>query len=287
MRWLAATLICALSAGLAMAEPGAGPTGSDVAFHASLNTSSAKMYTINKFGEAADLDTHVTDVWEGVSVGAADVWVPPNAARIHSIASTSDVDSDTGGAIAQGAGMRTVRVFGLTSWTDAAETIETVIMDGTDGTDTANAYVIIHRMYGVTWGAGGVNAGIIKATAASDSTITAGIAVGNNQTRMAIYGLSSTMRLLVSRFYVSVSRFGTAGTATGNVLYMSDPATNAAANTAWGHKQDMDAAVGGPWDRGFLERKTFNGPGIIKLQMTGSANNMMALGEFDGIIVRD
>ena len=276
-----------IGARLAIAAPGTGPAGSDVSFHASLNNPNAKMYTINKFGDSDDLDDHATDIWDGADIGSTDVWVPPTQARLHEITSTSDVDSDTGGAIAQGAGMRTIKVYGLTSWTDSAETTEIVVMDGTDGTDTVNAYVIIYRMAGITWGAGGLNAGTVVATAATDATITAGIVIGNNNTHMAIYGISSTMKLRVSQFYAFLSRLGASGTATGHVLFMMDPANNAADNTAWSHIQHFGIAIGVPWIRTFSEPKMFNGPGIIKVQMIGSVVNMMAIAEFDGVVIRD
>jgi hypothetical protein len=144
---------------------------------------------INKFGRNIDIDTVTTeDVWDG---GGA--WVPPTAARIHDLSSTSG--NDTGA----GAGAQTVFVEGLDA--AGADQSETVTMAGVGNAPTANAYTMIHRMYVLAAGASGQNDGVITATAQVDGTVTAQMAVGNSQTLMAIYQVPASRTGFITGFY--------------------------------------------------------------------------------------
>ena len=244
--------------------------------------------TVNKFGKATDCDNGIpTDIWDGADgATSTDIWVPPTAARVHTIVSSSDVDSDAGGSVAQGAGARTVRISYLPDW-DTAETTADVVLDGTTGV-TMPAAVMIHRMRVLTWGANGVNAGIIKATAATDTTITAMIAIGENQTQMCIYGIPSTQKLRVGRMRCDiVSGLGQTRDLDGEVLFMPDPATNAATNTAWVHKEHFTSVESNaPWIRDYGDTpKKFDGPGILKLQVSTNTNDTAVIATFDGWLV--
>jgi len=240
-------------------------------------------YKVNKFGEAIDCNADAaTDVWDGADGSTStDVWVPPNAARTHAIVSTSTDDDNTSGT-----GMRTVKVYGLTSW-DTKETSEIVILDGTDAVDTANDYVIIHRMHGVTWGTGGQNAGIIKATAATDSTITAAILATQNQTQMIIYGIPSTQTLYIKSMHASlVKDTGASAKADGELLVMPNADDNAAANTAWVNKENFLFEEGlPPWSHYYDPVKTVAGPAIIKIQVTADTIASKAIASFDAYVI--
>ena len=248
--------------------------------------------TVNKFGEALDCDSGIaTDVWDGADGSTStDIWVPPTAARVHAIVSTSDVDSDTGGSVAQGAGVRTIRLYGLTDW-DTAESSEIVVMDGTTAVNTASSYVIIHRMKALTWGANGVNTGVITATAATDGTVTAAItteASHKNQTQMLIYGVPSTQKLRVKKFMASlVKSTGSTQRGDGEVLTMRDPGTNAGDNTAWTNKENfllVEAAL--PWTHDYKNiPKKFNGPCIVKIQVTANSNDCKVIAAMDAFLV--
>jgi len=240
---------------------------------------------VNKFGETTNADSGTaTDVWDG-SVTTA-IWVPPTAARVHAIASTSDVDSDTGGVVAQGAGLRTVKIYGLKTW-GTAESSETVVMDGTTAVNTANSYVIIHRMHGVTWGANGVNTGVITATAATDATVTAQITAAQNQTQMMIYGVPSTQTIQIGKLIAQVvDGTGVTARANGEVLMMTDPATDVANNTAWTNKENFTAIEGqNPWTHEYEVPKSCTGPCIVKMQVTSNANNTVVIAAMDAYIV--
>ena len=134
----------------------------------------AKYHAVAKFGRNPDVDTGTEDIW---SQGGT--WVPPTAARVHAIVSSSTDDAPAG------TGALTVSVNGLDG--SYAEVTETVTLNGTSAVNTANSYVIIHRMIVLTAGSGGTNAGTITATAATDATVTASIQAAKGQTQMAIY----------------------------------------------------------------------------------------------------
>ena len=292
MRFLAiVTLLSIVFTSPAAAEPtwNGGPLPRDFSTDASLGLVPGYR-TENKFGQTDNLDAALTDIWDGstveiIALGGSIVWVPPTQARFHAIVSSSLADSDVGGENAQSTGMRTIDVTGLETWTSTAPTTETVILDGTTAVNTSNSYVIIYRMEGMTWGSGGVNAGSVTATATGDGTITAAITIGNNQTQMLIYGISSTMRLRVSDFRASlIKTTGAALRATGEVMWMTDPATNAANNTAWTNREHFEVTTDVRWFRPYDPPKKFNGPGILKIQMIGSTTDIDVISSFDGNI---
>jgi len=236
-------------------------------------------YPVNKFGKSENIDNGIpTDIWDAA---AQPIWLAPTAARIHAIVSTSDVDGKTGAPTAAGA--RTVQVYGLVDW-DTAETSEVVTLDGTTPVNTANSYVIIHRMKVLTSGASGPNVGTISATAAVDATITAYIQIGVGQTLMAIYGIPSTQKAYMTGFYCSLERASPVGAdIEGTVLYSMDVENTP---TIFLVKHVWTQTVGGA-DMGhhWNPYKQFPGPGIIKLQGSSDANNTIADAGFDLILV--
>lgn len=239
---------------------------------------------INKFGHATDCDLNTpTDIWDGADgVLSTDIWVPPTTARTHQIKSSSENDA------AAGSGVRTLKVYGLTDW-DTPEINETVTLNGTNDVATTNDYVIIHRMQAQTWGAGGVAAGNITATADTDATITAIIPASNNQTEMLIYGWSSKEDLYMcqirSRLYGGPA---TTVTVTGDVYVMPDPGTNAVNNTAWVNKENLSMTGNErEWRHQYCVPRKFPGPGILKMQVVSNTNNIACVGTFDGIVLRN
>ena len=167
---------------------------------------------VNKFGKAIDVDLATpTDVWDGADgVTSTDIWVPPTVARTHDIASTDA--NDDGDPV--GTGARTINIQGLDSnWILQSEDIT---LNGTSNVATANTYHRIFRMKVLTVGSGGVNAGIITATAQTDATVTAAIQAGNNQTLMAIYTVPADKKAYVTNMYASFSA-STPATVTGSV----------------------------------------------------------------------
>jgi len=231
---------------------------------------------INKFGQAADVDTSLTDLWDGADgVTSTKIWVAPTTARIHSLVSAHADDDNPAGA-----GMRTVRVYGLQTW-DSVETSEVVAMNGVASVPTINAYVIIHRMQGVTYGANATNTGVIKATAATDATVTAAILAGNGQTLMAIYGVSSKQQLFVKALSGSVLRTGGAASVDYG-LWAQERADQS--DTGFNIKERFQVTDTSPHKEHFTVPKTYDGPCIVKLQAISSRINTQVTGGFDAFV---
>lgn len=236
---------------------------------------------VNKFGETTNADSGVdTDVWDGANpTDDDDIWLAPTAARIHTIQSTSANDT-TGGT-----GANSVQVFYLPDW-DTAETSETITGNLNAGIAMANAAVIIHRMQVIPQANSTTsNVGTITATAAVDGTVTAQIQPGEGQTQMAIYGIPSTQTALMTQFYGSVLR-ANAATAFADFSLLFNPSPNI--NTVvFLNKHSLGAQTTGqnPYRHKFDPYNKFTGPGILKLQVNGSADNLTVSGGFDLILV--
>jgi len=146
-----------------------------------------------KFGRHSDVDTGAAeDIWDGNSA-----WTPPTTARVHNIASSSANDT------AAGTGARTITVIGLNG--SFVVTTENITLNGISNVPTVNSYVIIYRMFVLTAGSGGTNAGNITATAQTDATLTAQISTGLNQTLMAIYQIPAGFTGYLARYYASMN----------------------------------------------------------------------------------
>ncbi|KKL61194.1 hypothetical protein LCGC14_2197790, partial [marine sediment metagenome] len=236
--------------------------------------------SINKFGRNIDIDNNaVADIWDGGHSGDESlIWVAPTQARPHTIA--SDSGSDTSG----GVGLRTLRVYGLTSWT-SKEVTEDVTMDTGSPPVTTFSYVIIYRMHGLTWGATNVNVGTVTATAVTDGTVTAKIRPSMGQTQMAIFGIPSTQTAYVGRPYANVNK---AGGATGEVdvslLYNPIPETQLT-NFLTRHTFGLLTAGTSAFLIPYWVPKVFEGPGILKIQVTSGKDNMDVSAGFDFMLV--
>lgn len=161
---------------------------------------------VEKFGRNEDVDTGgFEDVWDG---GAA--WAAPTEARVHDLTSSSANDADAG------SGARTVQVYGLDASGELAN--EIVTLNGTANVATAGTYTMIHRMIVRSAGTLEWNAGTVKATAQTDSTVTAQIQPNNNQTLMAIYQIPSDKTGYITRWYGTMNRAVTTGAANARLL---------------------------------------------------------------------
>lgn len=234
---------------------------------------------LNKFGQANDCDTGVlTDLWDGANgVLSTDLWVPPTTARRHDITSSSTSDDGTG---IPGTGMQSVRISGLTSWS-SAEVSEDVTLNGTANVATANSYVIIHRMYGLTWGSAGNNVGNITATAQTDGTITAAILATNNQSLMAIYGVPSIQDLYITRMYATVQR---SSTARADIKLLVNTTPDVDEDGGWRLFQRMQAFAYAHLQRDLYPPIKCEGPCIIKMNADASTTNVEVAGMFDGFL---
>lgn len=158
--------------------------------------------SLNKFGRNIDIDAAASeDIWD-----AGGTWPEWATAGFVKLISTSA--NDTIG----GTGLRTVAIFGLNQ--DTVAVSDTLTLLGTDSTAASNnRYIIVYRMFGLTAGSGGVNAGNITATNVSTASVGAQISTGYNQTLMAIYMVEKGHTLFLKSYYASMNRSVTSGSA--------------------------------------------------------------------------
>lgn len=249
-------------------------------------------FSVNKFGSSSNVDQTPTDVWDHAS---QNIWLAPTSAQTHQIISTSDADSDTGGTVAQGAGARTIRVYGLQDW-DTAETSEDIIMDGTatgvNSVDTVNSYVIIHRMKVLTTGSVGpfANVGTISAIANGDGTTTAQILAIKGQTQMAIFGIPSTQKFYMYNFAASIAHTSAApatADSAGIIIFQSTDIENNPTVFTFKHTASIQDNGLTTLDEPFPVPKIFEGPCIIKIAMVASKDDAFCDASFDGILVNN
>lgn len=234
----------------------------------------------NKFGVTLDADVGVlTDLWDNSATTR--VWVAPTQARTHQIKS-SDAGDD-GSPV--GVGARTIRIWGLKTWS-LAETSEDIIMNGTTDVPTANTYVIIHRMRVLTKGGTNSNVGVITATADTDNGITAQINAGLGQTEMAILGIPDTQVAYVTGWRTSSLKATTALTAEIDLLFNPEP------NAELLHfliKDNLGLETAGTSHaaHNFRPYLKLAGPGIIKLRANADKANSVISGGMDVIRVNN
>jgi len=241
-------------------------------------------FAVNKFGRSTNVDNGVsTDIWDAADVTTNQaIWLAPTAARLHDIA--SDSTSDDGSPV--GVGARTLKIYGLQTWS-SVETNETITMDGTTNVTTANSYVIIHRMVVITWGATSVNVGTITATAQTDATLTAQISPSKGQTEMAIYGIPTSQKFYMYSFYVYYNKSaGVSGAIDSSILCNSAPNS---ITTRYITKHTQGGVIDGTSGivHDFKVPKIFEGPCIIKIQSVSSVNNVDVSAGFDGILINN
>lgn len=223
--------------------------------------------TVNKFGRNPDVDTAAAeDVW---SYGGT--WVAPTTARIHNIASTSASDTSAG------TGAQQIEVQGLNG--SYALTTETITLNGTTNVPTVNSYIIIHRMIVKPAGSGNYNVGTITATAQTDGTVTASIAVGENQTLMAIYQVPAGKTAYMRKYYASIN--ATTGGAADVRLWVYP------FGEAWQLKHILGLSTSGSsficYE--FNPNLKITEKSLIRLSAAASANNMDISGGFDLVLV--
>lgn len=239
-------------------------------------------YPVTKFGRAPDgVQTTSTDIWDRAdSTPTQQIWLAPTAARVHAIVSSS---TDDDGSPA-GSGARTIRVSGLTSWA-TAETSEDVTMNGTTPVNTANSYVIIHRMRVLTNGASGPNVGTITATAATDSTVTAVIRPTLGTTEMAIYGWPSTQKLYIT--YIAASMMKASGTSADvrfSLLFNFQPDVITTTYNVVDAPLGLTSAGASTGVIPYVPYLVLEGPGILKINAISSASDIDATARFSAIL---
>lgn len=136
-------------------------------------------YRLHKFGFNPDIDNSLETVW-----AQGGLYSYLNAASVLKVSSSSTNDTSAS------TGARTVQLYGLDE--NYNEIDETVTLNGQTAVNTTNSFLRINRMIVRSAGTGGGNAGVVYA---GTGTVTSGvpdnkyatIAVGDNQTLMALW----------------------------------------------------------------------------------------------------
>lgn len=237
--------------------------------------------TVNKFGKTDNADSGTpTDIWRGAD-GGQPIWVQPQLTAQNFNIVSDDVNDDGSPA---STGLRTLRIYGLTSWS-TAEVSEDITMNGITNVATANQYVHINRMQGLTFGATGSNEGTITCIGATDAVQVAGFIAGDGQTQLAVYGWPSGKTLLLNNVTLSLLR---SNTARGDGLVLVKE--NADQSDA-GFIAKVNLAVnGGSGTAPSFQPKPpipYAGPAIIKVQIETNTNNSTVAVNFGAYLVDD
>ena len=245
----------------------------DKPFGIALGHAPGTVHNINARNAAV---TAAEDLWI-----AGGNWTPPTTARIHQLASTVDTDGKT--AAPNSVGARTVEVKGLKTWS-TEESSETVILDGTTNVATANAYVMINSMRVLTRGTTSSNVGVITATADTDNSVTAHIAVNAGHSQQAFFGAPSGCTVYMGRLYGNMLK------ATGaNVSVLAELLVNPEPDTQVAffnvrHTFSLISDGTSALTINYWTPKKFTGPVMIKLRVTPSGGTQDVSGGFDVIV---
>lgn len=233
----------------------------------------------HRSGRAPDgLQTTATDVWRRADAAATQqIWLAPTAARLHNIVSSSANDA------AAGTGARTIRIHGLTSWS-TIETSEVVTLNGTNAVSTVNSYVMINQMQVLTCGTAGPNVGVITATAVTDATVTALIAIGSGKAEQVIYGISSASTGFISNMSASINDNTQIARADMSIRVNEYPDVHP---NVFQSLLTFQLMAGGTSrvSREFRHYIKFDGPAIVKLQGISSSADLDCSANFDIVIV--
>ena len=136
-------------------------------------------YAQFKFGFNPDVDNLLETVW-----AQGGLYSYLAAASVLTLSSSSTADTSAG------TGARTVVIYGLDA--NYNEISETVTLNGQTAVSTTNSYLRIFRIIVTSAGSGNQNAGVIYAgtgtvTTGVPANIYATIAIGDNQTLMALW----------------------------------------------------------------------------------------------------
>ncbi len=153
-----------------------------------------------KFGANLDVANSATeDLW-----GSDTDFIPLTANTQFEIVSTDDADSDVGGVKAQGAGVRTVRVYAIKAdWTIAQED---VVMDGTQAVNLASTYMGVYKLEALTAGATGNAVGKISVVVDGAGAAQCFMEIGKNQSEHAIFPVPAGLTALIDDIFVGTNK---------------------------------------------------------------------------------
>jgi len=206
---------------------------------------------------------------------------------VNAIATTETLVSGSWGAAntVNGVGARTVRIWGLKTWTKD-EVTEDVNCNGVDTVATVNSYVMINRVKVLTYGTSGPNVGNVTLTAITDATVTARVLATVGESQMAIYGVPSTRTLFMSRVYVQLFRSGgSAGEADVLLLINENPTSNVG-DFLTKRRLGVNSVANSFVEQPYTPPLEIIGPALMKLQVADTTDNQDVGGGFDGILAK-
>ncbi len=230
-------------------------------------------------GENDEIDSGVTaDLWDGgftvASGGNSLLWVPPTAARIHQIKSSSTED-DSGGS-----GITEVEIKGLD--VDFLQIEETITLDGTTDVPTTKAYCHIYTMRATKPDSDTVtNVGDITATADTDLTVTIRMRAGNNHSQHGIYQVPADKTAYMTDFTGHILRAG------GSAALADIRLLHREFGGLWvlDEAAALESAGSSDFEELFLPYNVFQPKSFIKIQASSGTNNAAVSGGFDLILV--
>lgn len=135
---------------------------------------------VSKYGFNSAISDTLEDVWS--NGGVLSFLAASETMNIASSSSADDADP-------AGTGAWTIEIFGVD--TNYMSISETVTLNGMSNVLTTNAFLRVNRMRVATVGTGGVNAGIITATASTAATVQAAVPADTGSTFKSQYTVPS------------------------------------------------------------------------------------------------
>ena len=231
---------------------------------------------VNKFGRNDEMSTSQEDIWmAGGAVLQQPEHLPIPTAQVVQINSQSALDTELGDYA------RAVDVTGLPDW-DSEEITETVLLDGINRVDTVNAFVMINRMRVSSVGDLGYNVGTIIC-AVNLISVQAVIDPTRMQTEQAIYGIPSTQVGYMTNVWANIANTANQARSAQMELVSAENGLYLGAGLGYTNKHTFEITTTGTstMQHNYNPYKRFDGPCLIKLRGTASANGVEVSGGFD------
>lgn len=230
-----------------------------------------------KFGRNSDIDrdTDPQDVWEG---GGTYTGQP-----LSFTPETVDVRSSSAADASAGTGARTIRIMGLKTSSSTSYESEDITLNGTTDVTSSATWWRVNRVYVLTAGTGGGNAGVITIEASTTSAnVFAKMPAGYNQTQIAAYTVPASQTMIVKRIRMSITRNnGSAGSATATIRARPSGGVYQASRV-------FELQTGGGVDYTSYGGKVFTAGTDLKLRIEQvSDDNTIVDGAFEFILVEN
>lgn len=226
-----------------------------------------------KFGQNIDIDTTTDpeDIWRG---GGDYTGQPTGAAETVEVFSGDAADASAG------TGMRTARLFGL----DANGLLQTVdvTLNGTTPVTTTETWTRLYRVRGLTYGAGGTNAGQITVRhTTTTANVFAQVAAGTGSTEIAAFTVPANYTGIITRVSCGMARNQATGSAFVSLR------TRADGSGGFNISRQYQISVGAGVDRRYTGGIPIAPLTDVKMRVEEvTANDSAVVSEIDYILVK-